>query len=768
MDPSSSQSGILKLLLLLTTCILGLYSTTSYATSSLHPLAARSLDEHLNYTAISDFRVVNRRKLLQCPDPNPYLQITVSPNAPIADVEYLTVTVSGVLIPDSSDWVAMISPSTANVTDCPSSEAYYLQTGDTSSLSLLCQYPVKAQYVSNDPNYLSCTNTQCQVYHLFGNCIVTTCNGTITFQVVNRRTDIEFVFSAGGFDTPCILARSSPLAFANPNMPLNGHLSSIDSSGASMRLTWVSGNGAPQQVQYGNGMSQTSVVSTFTQADMCSDPALPSPAVDFGWHDPGFIHSAVMKGLQPSSTFFYRYGRYLLISDKVVQTPYMLHPQPGSISVTNAVTDQVSFLVEWDFFLSLINPVASKISYMTAIGNPERDYANSGSVYIVTADSGGECGVAYETYFQMPTPAMDKPWYSIEEASVHFTVISTEHNWSVGLANESYLLSYIVSQYNWMAANMASVDRSKTPWLVFMGHRPMYTSSNPTTSVDPLFVAAVEPLLLQYKRTCAVYQGQCLAMPTKDANGTDTYDNTNYSAPVQAIIVMAGFSLDNFTNRTSEQDLWTLMTGKTSAVVGSIIKQSEFSEFWRILHLIWTPNVDGRTHSTECPFTRAQCMLLLGQQTRIDFPLYMFELIMDEAWEIKEYSLPYGVFLTQFLISRGVVIAASDTRKEVKSALNKFTLSRSRGQEGALTRRFARRAAAAVEEASRPSTSASEAPMETGAPAVPPPWVAQLFADLDSRVSATMKATLQPVERQMQSLEEQLKELGPPSMGSAL
>ncbi|KAB1219955.1 hypothetical protein CJ030_MR3G022811 [Morella rubra] len=189
------------------------------------------------------------------------------------------------------------------------------------------------------------------------------------------------------------------------------------------------------------------------------------------------------------------------------------------------------------------------------------------------------------------------------------------------------------------------------------------------------------------------------------------------------------------------------MTGKTSAVVGSIIKQSEFSEFWRILHLIWTPNVDGRTHSTECPFTRAQCMLLLGQQTRIDFPLYMFEVIMDEAWEIKEYSLPYGVFLTQFLISRGVVIAASDTRKE------------ERGQEGALTRRFARRAAAAVEEASRPSTSASEAPMETGAPAVPPPWVAQLFADFDSRVSATMKATLQPVERRMQSLEEQLKEL---------
>lgn len=38
--------------------------------------------------------------------------------------------------------------------------------------------------------------------------------------------------------------------------------------------------------------------------------ALPSPAKDFGWHDPGYIHSAIMTGLNPSSTYSYRYGRY--------------------------------------------------------------------------------------------------------------------------------------------------------------------------------------------------------------------------------------------------------------------------------------------------------------------------------------------------------------------------------------------------------------------------------------------------------------------------
>lgn len=51
-----------------------------------------------------------------------------------------------------------------------------------------------------------------------------------------------------------------------------------------------------------------------------------------------------------------------------------------------------------------------------------------------------------------------------------------------------------------------------------------------------------------YERSCAIYDGKCKAMPTTDENGGATYDNSNYSAPVQAVIGMAGFTLDNFTN----------------------------------------------------------------------------------------------------------------------------------------------------------------------------------------------------------------------------
>ncbi|XP_021887436.1 probable inactive purple acid phosphatase 27 [Carica papaya] len=458
-----------------------------------------------------------------------------------------------------------------------------------------------AQLMSNDPDYLSCKKQECKKYKKNGECQIKTCSGSLVFHVVNIRTDIEFVFFGGGFATPCIFSRSNPLNFANANQPLYGHLSSSDSSGTSMRLTWVSGDKEPQQVRYGDGKSEISQVTTFTQKDMSGLQT--SPARDFGWHDPGYIHTAVMTGLQPASTNFYKYGsdsvgwsdeiqfktppagglldqelKFVAFGDmgKAPRDASAEHYiQPGSPSVIKAITDEVNngsvdsifhigdvsyatgFLVEWDFFLHQINPVASRVSYMAAIGNHERDYIGSAGSLYTNFDSGGECGVPYETYFKMPTPEKDKPWYSIEQAGVHFTVISTEHNWSKNS-----------EQYEWMKNDMALIDRSKTPWLIFTGHRPMYSTGIGISNVDKNFVDVVEPLLLEnkvdlalfghvhnYERSCSVYESHCFSMPEKNENGIDTYDHSNYSAPVQVVIGMAGFTLDKF----SLAEKWSLV-----------------------------------------------------------------------------------------------------------------------------------------------------------------------------------------------------------------
>ncbi|KAK1256954.1 putative inactive purple acid phosphatase 27 [Acorus gramineus] len=160
----------------------------------------------------------------------------------------------------------------------------------------------------------------------------------------------------------------------------------------------------------------------------------------------------------------------------------------------------------------------------------------------------------------MPASGKDKPWYSIEQASVHFTIISTEHNWTQGS-----------EQYEWIKSDLGSIDRARTPWLIFTGHRPIYSSNSGgfLPSVDPDFVKSIEPLLLDnkvdlvlvghvhnYERTCAVFDNECKGMPKKDKDGIDTYDNRNYSAPVYAVIGMAGFKLDNFSDQGS--NAWSL------------------------------------------------------------------------------------------------------------------------------------------------------------------------------------------------------------------
>lgn len=92
---------------------------------------------------------------------------------------------------------------------------------------------MQAQYLRSDPDYLSCKKKECKK-KVNGKCVLRTCSASLSFHVINIRTDIEFVLFAGGFVAPCILRRSQPLRFANPNKPLYGHISSTDSTAKSV------------------------------------------------------------------------------------------------------------------------------------------------------------------------------------------------------------------------------------------------------------------------------------------------------------------------------------------------------------------------------------------------------------------------------------------------------------------------------------------------------------------------------------------------------
>ena len=66
--------------------------------------------------------------------------------------------------------------------------------------------------------------------------------------------------------------------------------------------------------------------------------------------------------------------------------------------------------------------------------------------------------------------------YSYDYGSVHFIMMSTEHD----MGNGS-------KQYSWLEKDLQNVDRTKTPWVILAGHRPMYTSELALGSVNLLF-----------------------------------------------------------------------------------------------------------------------------------------------------------------------------------------------------------------------------------------------------------------------------------------
>ena len=114
----------------------------------------------------------------------------------------------------------------------------------------------------------------------------------------------------------------------------------------------------------------------------------------------------------------------------------------------------------------------------------------------------------------MPTSGADETWYSLNYGPVHWLVISTEHAFAAGS-----------KQYDFITADLAAVDRAKTPFLLVAGHRPMYIDS--TFEADQAVAVqlrdALEPLMKQYKvdaafwghhhsyqRTCPVYNRTCV------------------------------------------------------------------------------------------------------------------------------------------------------------------------------------------------------------------------------------------------------------------
>jgi Icc-related predicted phosphoesterase len=106
-----------------------------------------------------------------------------------------------------------------------------------------------------------------------------------------------------------------------------------------------------------------------------------------------------------------------------------------------------------DIFMREIEPIASKIPYMVAIGNHEKSFRI----------------LHYYHRFSMPGDSWNL-FYSFNLGKIHFLSYSTElifDKWST-------LQKF---QEDFIKSDLKSLNRSKYPFLVVFGHRPLYCSA---------------------------------------------------------------------------------------------------------------------------------------------------------------------------------------------------------------------------------------------------------------------------------------------------
>lgn len=171
-------------------------------------------------------------------------------------------------------------------------------------------------------------------------------------------------------------------------------------------------------------------------------------------------------------------------NNKDEQADYIVHV--GDIAYAGTGGEEEVQTI-WDLYMNQIAPLASQIPYMTATGNHEK-YHNYTS---------------YKTRFFMPSKtdptAMEVDgnfYFTLETNLIQWIFLSTEHDYTLGSRQRTFLENFLQQyQQKW--------QNKERPWLIIVGHRPMYSSDQATDSGH--LQEQLEPVIIQYGIDLAVW-----------------------------------------------------------------------------------------------------------------------------------------------------------------------------------------------------------------------------------------------------------------------
>ncbi|XP_076905902.1 putative inactive purple acid phosphatase 24 [Bidens hawaiensis] len=181
--------------------------------------------------------------------------------------------------PTNDDWFGVFSPVKFNTSYC------YYESGNWPEAPYICTTPIKYKFANHSTaDYINTGKVM------------------LSFQSIHQRADFAFALFTGGLEKPKLVAVSDPISFANPKAPLYPQLAH-GKAWDEMTITWTSCyniDDATPLVEWGwkNHDKKLSPAGTLTfkRDSMCG-----APARNFGWRDPGFIHTSFLKDLWPNT-----------------------------------------------------------------------------------------------------------------------------------------------------------------------------------------------------------------------------------------------------------------------------------------------------------------------------------------------------------------------------------------------------------------------------------------------------------------------------------
>ncbi|CAH1261774.1 ACP7 [Branchiostoma lanceolatum] len=263
--------------------------------------------------------------------------------------------------------------------------------------------------------------------------------------------------------------------------PQQVHLSYAGSA-SEMMVTWSTSNKTDSVVEYGEGgLAKTAKGSSVEFEDGGDE------------HRVQYIHRVRLTGLTPGHTYMYHCGSveggwsdlyvFTAMKDGTDWSPSfaafgdMGNENAQSLSRLQGETQRgmYDFILHvgdfaydmdsenarvGDAFMNQIQSIAAYVPYMTCVGNHENAYNFSN----------------YVSRFSMPG-GVQSLFYSFNVGPAHIIGFSTEVYFYI-----QYGLKQMTEQYKWLEQDLMEAakpeNRKQRPWIITMGHRPMYCSNN--------------------------------------------------------------------------------------------------------------------------------------------------------------------------------------------------------------------------------------------------------------------------------------------------